>query len=247
MYSELVKDKVYYKIFDKTYKQSTHIYVKYKANEATKITEINSNIKAIKDKFLVDNILILQQVHGNIVVDADMIDNFDIEPVADASVTTKKNLMLAVQTADCVPVLFSSFDGKIVGAAHAGWKSAKADIIFNVVKIMKDKGAQKIKAVVGPCIDQNSYEVDQNYYENFINEQAGYSKFFIPSIKVKHYMFNLADFVIMKLSEVGIEEIIKTDEDTYSLPEKYPSYRRSCHTQEVYNQNILSAIVIKND
>ena len=58
-------------------------------------------------------------------------------------------------------------------------------------------------------------------------------------------MFDLVGFVIKKLQKENIELFHNMKADTYSMPEKYPSYRRSCHNGEQYSQNILSTIIIR--
>jgi YfiH family protein len=246
MLHELIKSKVYYKVFDKNFKQSSHIYAKYKSNGSLSTEIIDNNKKAILSRLNGGNLLVLHQIHSNIVIDADIIEDFNIEPQADGAVTTKQNIILSVQTADCVPVLLASKDGLVVGAAHCGWKSAKADIVKNLVSLMRSKGAHKIKAFIGPAIQQCSYEIDSEYYNNFIMDNLDYHKFFVPSTKENHYMFDLPSFVETKLREQNIDEIDKNTDDTYSQKEKYPSYRRSCHSGTQYNQNILSTIIMKH-
>jgi len=209
------------------------------------LAEIEKNLQVIKGEFSSPNILILDQVHGNIVVDADELNDFHANPTADAAITTKGGLVLAVQTADCVPVLVASTDGKVIGAAHCGWKGTKSEIIAELAKKMKEKGAKSIKALIGPSIQQYSYEIDQKYYEDFISQKHDYNQFFIPSKNPGHHMFDLPGLVKLKLEEAGITEIEISSEDTYSLPDKYPSRRRDYHQGREYSKHILSALVIK--
>jgi polyphenol oxidase len=239
---ELINGLVYYKMFDKSYKHSSHIYVK--KNVSINLAEIEKNKKAIINHFSADDILILRQVHGNKIIDADIASKI-AEPEADGAITTKKNLILAIQTADCVPVLLVSDDGAVIGAAHCGWKSAKANIIGNLVTSMKEKGAKNLIAVIGPAIAQASYEVDSKYYADFITDSSNNSVFFIESKRKEHYMFDLPKYVESRLQEMGIENIKKIAEDTYTNPLKYPSCRRSFHSRLPYKENILSAVVIK--
>lgn len=217
----LIKDKVYYKFF------------------------IKDRTEKNRQKFA-ENLLWLKQIHSTDVVDADYLDNLETETVADASVASEHNLTLSVMTADCVPVLFSCRDGKVIGAAHCGWRSAKDGIIANTVKMMNTKGSTHIKALIGPAIRQKSYEVSNDFYNSFLTDNPIYTKFFIPGNDPDKYMFDLPDFVRFKLHESGINDITDIGEDTYTMPEKYPSYRRHCHTGEEYNKHILSTIVIKN-
>ncbi|AFC72426.1 putative cytoplasmic protein [Rickettsia rhipicephali str. 3-7-female6-CWPP] len=237
----LINGSVYYKIFDKTFNNSSHRYIK--KNNSINETEIVENKKSITTYFKAQDILILNQTHGNQIVNAD--ESIIAVPEADGSITTKKNLVLAVQSADCVPVLLASGDGKIIGAAHAGWKGSINNIISNIVTKITEKGAKNLIAVIGPAIAQSSYEVDDEYYKAFLSKDINNKQFFINSIKENHYMFDLPAFVELKLKEAGVKDIKNIAEDTYTNPLKYPSKRRSYHLQEPYNQNILSAIVMK--
>ncbi|GAA5252494.1 peptidoglycan editing factor PgeF [Candidatus Rickettsia kedanie] len=237
----LINESVYYTIFDKTFNNSSHRYIK--KNNSINEAEIVENKKSITAYFKAQDILILNQVHSNKIVNADK--SIIAVPEADGSITTKKNLVLAVQSADCVPVLLASGDGKIIGAAHAGWKGSINNIISNIVTKMTEKGAKNLIAVIGPAIAQSSYEVDDEYYKTFLSKDINNKQFFINSIKENHHMFDLPAFVELKLKEAGVKDIKNITEDTYTNPLKYPSKRRSDHLQEPYNQNILSAIVIK--
>jgi len=78
-----------------------------------------------------------------------------------------------------------------------------------------------------------------------IDESELYKQFFIGSNKTDHHMFDLPAFVKFKLEKENINIIRHINEDTYIMKDKYPSYRRSTHTDEIYEQHILSAIMIK--
>ncbi len=248
---ELVKNKIYYKIFDKSFKQSSYIYnKKNQFDDHLHIQNVQASRSAVVNYYQAQNICILQQVHGNNVVDADNIllssslDNMD-DPEGDGAVTTKASLVLTVQTADCVPVLLSSTDGKVIGAAHCGWRSAKDDIVHNVVQLMKNKGGKNIAAIIGPSIYQSSYEVDQKFYDDFIQQQACYAKFFANASRQGHFMFDLPAFVELKLQQEGVNDIKYVGDDTYSNPDKYMSYRRAIHAGETCSIRMLSTIMIK--
>lgn len=243
---EFIKNKVYYKIFDKTYTASSGKYSKHKAKNAAILAEIQKNIDTIKNNYNVRELVILKQVHGTKILDTDNIDyQFHQETEADGSITKKKNVALGILTADCVPVLFASYDGSVIGAAHCGWKSAKNNIITELHNKMKQRGAKDIKALIGPAIQQKSYEVDKKYYQDFVKDSIEYKKFFIPSNNQDHYMFDLPAYVRAKIEQENIEIKVNIDDDTYELEDKYPSFRRSTHRNEQYNQNILSTIIIR--
>lgn len=241
---EFIKDKVYYKIFDRTYTASSGKYGKHRAENAAILAEIQKNIDVIQKEHNAQELVILKQVHGTKILDADNASPQSQEE-ADGSITTKKNVALGILTADCVPVLLASSDGSVIGAAHCGWKSAKNNIISHLYNKMKMSGAKQIKALIGPSIQQKSYEVDAKYYQDFIHDDIAYKKFFIASKNKNHYMFDLPGYVRSKLEKENIEIAVTIDDDTYELEDKYPSFRRCTHRNEKYSQNILSTIIIR--
>ena len=246
MSDELIKNKVYYKIFDRSNYNLTHNYNIHNFADQLMVDQAKNNIDRVIQSFDAKNMLLLKQVHGNNVVYTDGLnDDFNIWPEADASVTKKIDTILAIRTADCVPVLLASEDEAIIGVAHSGWRGAKLDIIEKVANTMRQKGASDIVAVIGPSITQKSYEVSKDFYEDFIQESSIYQNLFLPSIKPNFYMFDLQSFVKIKLAKENIKIIKHITDDTYTMADKYPSYRRSTHTGEIYNQTILSSIIIK--
>lgn len=98
----------------------------------------------------------LRQVHGSDVVTV-LAPGGSAGCSADAAVSAVAGAVLAVQTADCAPVLLSSPQG-VVGAAHAGWRGLAAGVIGAAVDAMRALGAIDISASLGPCIAVTSYE-----------------------------------------------------------------------------------------
>ncbi|MEI7058056.1 peptidoglycan editing factor PgeF [Nocardioides sp. CCNWLW239] len=97
----------------------------------------------------------LYQVHGNGVVDAEC----GSRPEADGIVTTERDLVLLVRTADCVPVLFADEAAGVIGAAHAGRKGMAVGVVPATVARMRALGATRITAWVGPHVCGKCYEV----------------------------------------------------------------------------------------
>ena len=98
----------------------------------------------------------------------------ETRPQVDGLVTKNPDIALGVLTADCVPILLADAKNGVVAAVHAGWPSAFAGIVANVVAVMQEQGAQTdyIAMGIGPCIRQSSYEVDVPFYERFIAQDA---------------------------------------------------------------------------
>ncbi|MCU0312314.1 MAG: polyphenol oxidase family protein [Acidimicrobiales bacterium] len=100
----------------------------------------------------------LDQVHGAAVVTLGPDD--DVAAVAgsaaDAVVTARADVALAVHTADCAPVGLVSGDG-LIGAVHAGWRGLRDGVLVAAVTEMRHQGATDIAAVLGPCIGVECY------------------------------------------------------------------------------------------
>jgi YfiH family protein len=97
----------------------------------------------------------LQQVHGPTVVVVDGPGD-RAGATADAAVTATPGAALAVYTADCAPVAFTS--DTVVGIAHAGWRGLVGGVLQATVEAMRELGAQRIEAHLGPCIRSRCYE-----------------------------------------------------------------------------------------
>jgi polyphenol oxidase len=157
----------------------------------------------------------------------------DNPPRADALVCDRPNILLGISTADCVPVLFGDANAGVVGAAHSGWKGALGGVNEATIAAMENLGADRNRIVcaIGPCIAQKCYEVDDGFFRRFVEQDADYERFFIDG-KAGHYQFDIEGFVAARLAASGITKVECLGQDTYSQPERFFSYRRSCHRGE---------------
>lgn len=162
---------------------------------------------------------------------------------ADAMVTDRPGVALAILTADCQPVLFADAQAQVIGAAHAGWRGALSGVLENTIAAMERLGAERarIKAVIGPCISQSAYEVGQEFIETFIDEDPDYSRFFVNGADRK-YQFDLVGFGLHRLRRAGIGEATWIGACTYGDPARFYSYRRSVHQGEADYGRLISAI-----
>lgn len=173
------------------------------------------------------------QIHSpDVVTVTEPIDQFD-PPKADALVTNRPGFLLAVQTADCVPVLFADAQAGVVGAAHSGWKGAFTGVNENTLLAMEALGADRtrIACAIGPCIAQKSYEVDDCFFRRFADADPENERFFGDG-KPGHYQFDIEGYVAARLAAAGITKVHCMGEDTYSQAHRFFSYRRSCHKNE---------------
>ena len=171
-------------------------------------------------------------------------------PQGDAMVTAAPGLALGILTADCAPVLLADPKAKVIGAAHAGWKGALGQeaggVLEATLDAMEKLGAvrNRIRAVIGPCISQDNYEVGWEFRDRFLGGGLAQRRFFIPSSKEGHYRFDLAGYVAHRLTAAGIESVETLDVCTYPPENGFFSFRRTTHAGEPDYGRQLSAIML---
>lgn len=160
----------------------------------------------------------LRQVHGTAV--AEGAAGAD-EPEADAAVARGPGQVLAILTADCLPVLFVSADGQTIGAAHAGWRGLAAGVLENTVKAMDAEGVQ---AWLGPAIGGGSYEVGDEVRAAFVSQDAGAVEAFAAT-RPGHWLCDLYVLARRRLAAAGVARVSGGGFDTLTDDRLY-SYRR---------------------
>ena len=169
------------------------------------------------------------------------------EPEADAQITTRPGIALAVQVADCLPVLLADRQGRVIGAAHAGWRSLAGGILQVTVQRMRQKVPDAdIVAWLGPCIGPAVFEVGDEVRAAFIaaaqdmathlqgrppeQEDSKYTacteSAFQPGRKPGKWMANLPELARQHLHALGITDIHTAGACTFSDPARFWSYRR---------------------
>jgi YfiH family protein len=107
----------------------------------------------------------VHQIHGGQVMNADS-PNFENGAKADALFTIDPSKILAIRTADCVPILLCNKTGKIAAAAHAGWRGVIANILATTIAQMQQDPANLL-AAIGPCISFDAFEVGPEVLDHF--------------------------------------------------------------------------------
>jgi hypothetical protein len=171
----------------------------------------------------------LAQVHGVAVVDAAAITG--AAPVADASIATVKNAVCTIMTADCLPVLFADLDGKVVGAAHAGWRGLAGGVLGATVRAMRAAGAGEITAWLGPAIGPAAFEVGTDVRDAFVaaipaapdQVQAAFASY--PGRPGK-FLANMNTLARLMLAEDGVTRVWGGEHCTVTESGRFYSYRR---------------------
>ena len=205
----------------------------------------NLKIVSNKIKARTNKIILLNQVHGNKFQYISKNSKFNNKFEGDALITDKRNMPIAVLTADCAPILIHDENKEMIAAIHIGWKGAYKDIVKRVVKFMIKKGcsSKNITAVIGPCISVNNYQVRQDFIKKFIKKDKKNMLFF-KKTKNKNY-FNLNKYIHSQLKSLNIKKIDIINKDTFNTKNNFFSARRSIsYNESDYGRNI-SIIMIK--
>ena len=175
----------------------------------------------------------LKQIHGTTVstpASRNALLNGPFE--ADASVTNIPNEVLAILTADCMPVLFSSKNGDVVGAAHAGWRGLSSGVLENTIREMRhlspDLLPKDIVVWMGPAIGPTAFEVGEDVLQAFAGQSQAILSEAFKSIAGSSgkYLANLYLLAQDRLRSAGIERVFGGDFCTSSDSVNFFSYRR---------------------
>ena len=166
-----------------------------------------------------ENVASCEQIHSNHV-------KFITEPgvykKTDGIICTfDSNLVLLIQTADCVPIFIADNSQGLIGLVHSGWKGTYHNIIKNALSIFFNKGSKKsnIMIYLGPSIKECCYQIKEDVSQYFSN------KYII--VKNNSLYLNLSKKIKDDIISMGIHtnNIYISEECTFDN-RKYYSYRR---------------------
>jgi YfiH family protein len=166
----------------------------------------------------------LTQVHGTTVLDA---ANVADAPQADASFTIQPGVVCAILTADCLPVLLADKAGRVVGAAHAGWRGLANGVLQNTVACMRDAGGDELVAWLGPAIGPTQFEVGEDVLQAFVaNDASAITAFKAIADRPGKYLadiYQLAKDILLRADVAGVTG---GNLCTVSQPQHFYSFRR---------------------
>ena len=170
----------------------------------------------------------LRQVHGTQVLrfsSASAVKAEEpAEPVADASVTSDPGVVLAILTADCLPVVFAAQDGSEIGAAHAGWRGLATGVLENTVAAMHAP-ASRLIAWLGPAAGPQAYEIGEEVFDAFVKQDAQAASAFAAT-RPGHWRVDLYALARRRLATIGIDRVHGVGLCTISDPQRFFSHRR---------------------
>lgn len=163
----------------------------------------------------------LEQIHSTKAV---LLPHEEVTPKADASYTLSENIVCAVMTADCLPLLITNREGSCVAAIHAGWRGLCDGIIEETIKKLPVK-ADTLLVWLGPAIGANVYEVGKEVYDAFTQLDTNAKQAFTATSE-GHWLFNIYYLAKLRLNKMGVKDIYGGDHCSFSENESFFSYRR---------------------
>lgn len=163
----------------------------------------------------------LDQVHG---IDVVRLPSAQAEPLrADACITRETGVVCAIMTADCLPVLFCSDDGREVAAAHAGWRGLCAGVLENTLAQFASP-ANQIHAWLGPAIGPDAFEVGGEVRDAFMAKDARAQQAFRPA--GAKYFADIWLLAQQRLQAAGVKSVSLTRRCTFHENGEFFSFRR---------------------
>ncbi len=169
----------------------------------------------------------LAQVHGAGVVDAD--SAIAAGATADASVAMTPEVVCAVSVADCLPVLLCDGEGRVVGAAHAGWRGLAAGVIQATARAMRHRLGDpraRLLAYLGPAIGPERFEVGPDVLDAMRAALPGAERAFRALPTEGKYLANLFELARQALAQVDVDDVHGGTLCTASDAARFYSFRR---------------------
>lgn len=179
--------------------------INFKLNGSPNRAAVENNYKELLKELDLNSttIALAKQVHGS---NIQIVQKSGIYKDTDGLITSIKEMPLGIQVADCAAVLIADEQNEIIGAFHAGWRGAVANIIPKGLNEMESIGGniKNFKVYISPCISQRMFEVGEEvalqFPEKFV-DRFTYSK---PHIDLKGFLKDQMEKVGVKKSQIEV-------------------------------------------
>ena len=152
---------------------------------------------------------------------------------ADACITQDVQVACTIMVADCLPALFTDDAGRVVAAAHAGWRGLAAGVLEQTVRAVCAQAGvapERVRVWLGPCIGPDAFEVGNDVRDAFFAE--GYFK--PHPLRPHKWLADLAGLARFRLQALGVVAVAGNDSSqawcTVSQQSRLFSYRRDSTT-----------------
>lgn len=150
-------------------------------------------------------------------------------PEADAAVTAQPNQVLAILTADCIPVFLADADAaRAVGIAHAGWRGLAAGVLEASLSALRELAPEVRQWVahLGPAIGPQAFEVGQDVWQAFAADDPEAAACFVPTGRPGKWLADLPSLARHRLHRAGVGRVTGGAHCTYRERRNFYSYRR---------------------
>ncbi|WP_229722674.1 peptidoglycan editing factor PgeF [Xylophilus rhododendri] len=175
----------------------------------------------------------MRQPHGSDCVDLDLLQPGAEMPQADACTATVPGRACTVMVADCLPVLLCDAGGRIVGAAHAGWRGLAGGVLEACVAALRQRLGEPqapLLAWLGPCIGPQAFEVGDEVRLAFVASDPLASGCFRAGAAPGKWWADLAALARRRLMAAGVAQAYGNDGGqgwcTVSDASRFFSHRR---------------------
>lgn len=208
--------------------------------------QVSENRRRMAETLGAKQLLTCYQIHSADVVVVDRSWAGESAARADGIVTKSRGIAVGASAADCAPLLFADAEAGVIAAAHAGWKGALGGIAEATLEKMETLGAARARVVaaIGPLIRQQSYEVGPEFVVRFTGADPANERYFAPSAREGHALFDLGGYLRMRLERAGAGRIDDLGLDTYADEARFFSYRRTTHRKEPDYGRQIAAITL---
>jgi len=164
----------------------------------------------------------LAQTHGTAIASADVLPV--VAPQADGAVARDAGNVCAILTGDCMPVLYTSRDGSVVAAAHAGWRGLAAGVLEATVDAMQ-VDPKEVLAWLGPAIGPEAFEVGVDVHAIFTTLDPATDACFKP-VRAGKWHADLYALARHRLARAGVRAVYGGGRCTFTEQDAFHSYRR---------------------
>jgi hypothetical protein len=185
----------------------------------------------------------LRQMHGIEVADLDALPEGST-PGADAALSTRPGIVCAVLTADCLPVLFVSTDGSVVGAAHAGWRGLVAGVLEAAVAALRTRLSPGVGLMywIGPAISARHFEVRDDVRDAFLSAGPQDAAAFVRG-REGRWQCDLPRLARRRLQDLGVVDGGGGDRCTYEEEAHFYSHRRDVQHRGLATTGRIATLV----
>ncbi|MEO0348358.1 MAG: peptidoglycan editing factor PgeF, partial [Pseudomonadota bacterium] len=202
-----------------------HLTHRYNLNYGLSVkdeAELKANLEEVANYYNLthDHLQLLKQHHGNDVYLATVLPSSYDWPIADSVITTKPNLIIGIQTADCAPIIIIDKIKPMAAVIHCGWRGACNNIIGVTIEKMLEQGAHvsDMVAIIGPTIALKSYEVGGDVIGklNNVNDKYRHKPYVLRGAQPNKFMLDLPAIITDQLKSYQLKNIEDLAINTYA-------------------------------